>query len=111
MFCDYFSKLAIETEVLTVLAFVWGVVQDYFVIIGQWTKLQKTLLQASIAFVLPLIGYFAGYFMGCWAISWEAVAPYIIVAAKVGAAVLGGTGTTVAGKATVQKVKSWRAAS
>lgn len=106
MFCDYFSKLAVDTELFTVLAFIWGIVQEYFTIISQWTKLQRALLQAGIALVLPLAGYFLGYFLGCWPVTWDTVAPYIIVAVKVAAAVLGGSATTVAGRSVATKVRS-----
>jgi hypothetical protein len=87
MFCDWFSKLVSEPEVLTVLGIIWSIIVKFT---GEWEEWKKTFLRAGIGFAIPVLGYFLGIATKCWTFG-ENFLPYLLVAFTVAAGVLAPT--------------------
>lgn len=85
MFCEWFQRLVIEAQVLTIIATIWSIIEQF---VGNWEPWKTTYVKAAIGLVIPPAGYFLGLASKCWVFTPESFLPYLATGFAVALAML-----------------------
>jgi len=88
--CEMLIKLTSKPEILIAVAFVMGLLLEYFPKLKDWEIYVRDLLAAGLAFVLPVGAFFLGAAQNCWGLTWEAATPFVLAGLAAVIAALGG---------------------
>lgn len=88
--CDILIGLTDKTEILVVVAFILGLLLEYFPKLKDLKVYQRDLIAAGVAIVLPVSAFLLGSVQNCWVMTWEAALPFVLAGLASMAAALGG---------------------
>ena len=88
--CDILVKLTERTEIMVAVAFVFGLLLEYFPKLKNLEVYQRDLIAAGLAIVLPVGAFLLGAIQSCWVMTWEAAIPFVVAGLASMVAALGG---------------------
>jgi len=88
--CDILIKMTERPEIMAAVAFVIGLLLEYFPKLTNLEVYQRDLIAAGLAIVLPAGAFLLGGIQSCWLLTWESATPFVVAGLASAAAALGG---------------------
>lgn len=88
--CEILVKLTEQAEIMIAIAFVLGLLLEYFPKLKDLEVYQRDLIAAGLAIVLPVGAFLLGVVQSCWLLTWEAALPFVLAGLVSMVAALGG---------------------
>jgi len=88
--CEILGMMVDKLEVIVAVAFVFGLLVEWFPKLKEWEAYKKALLGAGISIVVPVGAFLIGSVQGCWPLIWDSALPFVIAGLAAAVASLGG---------------------